>query len=116
LGAACSRLEAPTEWLGRKNKLDLNSENIRQLFLKYGTVELHEKSFTPARMTDSTTVKGSPSLDLELPVDRDFISGPPFIDPQAMLRRIEENMPRRSTRPGEKERRLAEKISEEFVL
>ncbi len=56
------------------------------------------------------------SAKLELPVDRDFISRPPFINPLAMLRRIEENMPWRSARPGERERRLAEKISVEFVL
>jgi len=56
------------------------------------------------------------AAELELPVATDFISRPPQIDPQVMLRRIEETMPWRSARPGEKERRLAEKISEEFVL
>ncbi|PYJ81031.1 MAG: hypothetical protein DME22_22290 [Verrucomicrobia bacterium] len=56
------------------------------------------------------------SAHLELPVDPDFLSLPPRIDPQAMLRRIEENLPWRSTRPGEKERRFAEKVGEEFVL
>ena len=53
---------------------------------------------------------------LEFPVAPDFISHPPKIDPQVMLRRIEENLPWRSGRPGEKERRLAEKIPVEFVL
>ena len=53
---------------------------------------------------------------LELPVDTDFLSRPPRIDRQAMLRRIEENMPWRNQRPGEAERRLAEKIPVEFVL
>jgi hypothetical protein len=53
---------------------------------------------------------------LEFPVAPDFISRPPKIDPQVMLRRIEENLPWRSGRPGEKERRLAEKIPVEFVL
>ncbi len=33
-----------------------------------------------------------------------------------MLRRIEENMPWRNQRPGEAERRLAEKVDVEFVL
>ena len=56
------------------------------------------------------------AAELELPVAKDFVSLPPQIDPQVMLRRIEETMPWRSTRPGEKERRLAEKIPEEFVL
>jgi len=53
---------------------------------------------------------------LEFPAAPDFISRPPKIDPQAMLRRNAENMPRRKRRPGEAERRAAEKISVEFVL
>jgi hypothetical protein len=53
---------------------------------------------------------------LEFPVAPDFISRPPKIDPQAMLRRIAENISWRNSRPGERERRLAEKISTEFVL
>lgn len=53
---------------------------------------------------------------LEFPVDSGFVSRPPKIDLQAMLRRIEENMPWRNSRPGEAERRLAEKIPVEFVL
>jgi len=56
------------------------------------------------------------AADLELPVATDFVSLSPQIDPQVMLRRIEETMPWRSTRPGEQERRLAEKIFVEFVL
>ncbi len=55
------------------------------------------------------------SADLEFPIS-DFVSRPPQIDPQVMLRRIEENMPWRNSRPGAKEQRLAEKISVEFVL
>ncbi len=54
--------------------------------------------------------------DLEFPVAPEFVSQPPRIDPQAMLRRIEQTMPWRSTRPGEQARRLAEKIDVEFVL
>ena len=53
---------------------------------------------------------------LELPVDSNFISRPPQIDPQAMLRRIAENIVWRNSRPGEVERRAAEKVSVEFVL
>ena len=56
------------------------------------------------------------AADLEFPVAPDFISLPPRLDPQVMLARIEETMPWRSTRPGTEERRLAGKISEEFVL
>ena len=64
----------------------------------------------------------SPSSDalndapLEFPVAPDFVSRPPRIDPQVMLQRIAETMPWRSQRPGEAERRLAEKVAVEFVL
>jgi hypothetical protein len=53
---------------------------------------------------------------LEFPVAPDFASHPPRVELQTMLRRIEENMPWRNGRPGEAERRLAEKIPVEFVL
>jgi hypothetical protein len=53
---------------------------------------------------------------LELPTDPDFISRPPQIDLQAMLRRIAENIAWRNRRPGEAERRTNEKIPIEFVL
>ncbi len=64
-------------------------------------------------LTLKDTVSGG---DLEFPVDPDFLSRPPRVELQAMLRRIEENMPWRSTRPGEQERRLARKVDVEFVL
>jgi hypothetical protein len=57
-----------------------------------------------------------PSNALEFPVAPNFMSRPPRIELQVMLRRIEENMPWRNQRPGEAERRLAEKIPVEFVL
>jgi len=53
---------------------------------------------------------------LEFPVAPDFISRPPRVELQAMLERIQANMPWRNSRPGEAERRLAEKIPVEFVL
>ena len=56
------------------------------------------------------------AADLDLPVALNFVPLPPRLDPQVMLARIEETMPWRSTRPGEKERRLAEKVAVEFVL
>jgi hypothetical protein len=56
------------------------------------------------------------AVDLEFPIDPDFLSVPPRLDPQVMLRRIAETMPWRSTRPGEVERRLAGKIDVEFIL
>jgi len=58
----------------------------------------------------------SPADALEFPVASGFVSRPPQIELQVMLRRIEENMPWRNRRPGEAERRLAEKIPVEFVL
>ena len=76
-----------------------------------------KKSFEPAPITEPLPGdKASGLEDLEFPIAPDFISRPPRLDPQVMLRRIEENMPWRSTRPGEKERRLAERITVEFVL
>jgi hypothetical protein len=56
------------------------------------------------------------SETLEFPVAPDFSPLPVKIDLQAMLQRIEDNMPWRNSRPGEAERRLAEKIPVEFVL
>ena len=53
---------------------------------------------------------------LEFPAAPDFVPRPPRIDPQAMLQRIAETMPWRSQRPGEAERRLAQKVAVEFVL
>ena len=53
---------------------------------------------------------------LELPVDPDFLSRPPQIDVHVMLRRIAENIAWRNSRPGETERRAAEKVPVEFVL
>ncbi|MBI3416918.1 MAG: hypothetical protein HY043_16630 [Verrucomicrobia bacterium] len=70
----------------------------------------------PAPKTEWQFNEAAAAAELELPVDRDFISYPPSLDPQVMLRRIEENMPWRSSRPGEAERRLAEKVDVEFVL
>lgn len=63
-----------------------------------------------------TTEKLNERPTLELPVDPGFISRPPQIDPQVMLRRIAENLAWRNSRPGEAERRAAEKVSAEFVL
>lgn len=53
---------------------------------------------------------------LEFPVAPDFVSHPPRVELQAMLRRIEEHLPWRNRRAGEPERRLAEKVAAEFVL
>ena len=61
-------------------------------------------------------LREAPAADLEFPIAPDFLSLPPQLDPQIMLRRIEETMSWRSTRPREQERRLAEKIQVEFVL
>ncbi|PYJ60821.1 MAG: hypothetical protein DME24_08245 [Verrucomicrobia bacterium] len=104
------------ENLVRVNKVDLRSEPVRQLFLKYGIPNCMKKYPAPAPTEKFELNEAAAAAELELPVATDFISRPPQIDPQVMLSRIEETMPWRSARPGEKERRLAEKISEEFVL
>lgn len=101
------------ENLARIKGVDLRSENIRRLFEKHGTLELYEGYPEPARVNES---KGHDAANLEFPVSPDFISRPPHIDAKVMRRRVEENMPWRSTRPGEQERRLARKVNVEFVL
>jgi hypothetical protein len=71
----------------------------------------------PDHLPTADVLRDAPSsAALEFPVAVDFISRPPKIELQVMLRRIEENMPWRNSRPGEAERRLAEKIPVEFVL
>lgn len=56
------------------------------------------------------------TLGLEFPIDPEFLSEPPSLDPQVMLRRSAESLKWRNSRPGEAERRLAEKVDVEFVL
>ena len=75
------------------------------------------KKYAAPVSADESRLNDAPASDtLEFPVAPEFRSQAPRIDSQAMLRRIEENMPWRSTRPGEQERRRAEIISVEFFL
>jgi hypothetical protein len=74
------------------------------------------KKYPDHSPTNDELLDSPSSGALEFPVAPDFVSHPPRIELQAMLRRIEENMPCRNQRPGEAERRLAEKILVEFVL
>ena len=67
------------------------------------------------RKSPSRSIKED-DVKLEFPVDPDFVSRTPKIDPQAMLERIAHKMARRNKRPGEAARRAAEKIPVEFVL
>jgi hypothetical protein len=67
----------------------------------------------PDRSAEADELRAAP---LELPIAHDFVSRPPKVELQTMLKRIEENMPWRNSRPGEAERRLAEKIPIEFIL
>ncbi len=71
---------------------------------------------TAAPPTEFQLNEPAAAADLEFPIAPDFISRPPQIDSQVVLRRIAANMPWRSTRRGEEQRRLAEKIAVEFVL
>ena len=72
----------------------------------------------PARppADESNVSEAAGTCELEFPVVPDFVSLPPRVELQAMLRRIEEDMPWRSTRPGERERRFETKVCVEFVL
>jgi hypothetical protein len=69
----------------------------------------------PTHSPANDALKETPAA-LDFPVAPDFVSRPPRIDPQVMLQRIADTMPWRNKRPGETERRLAEKIPVEFVL
>jgi hypothetical protein len=68
----------------------------------------------PPHSTAPDALPDAPALDF--PVALDFGPHPPRVDPQIMLRRIAEDMPWRNQRPGESQRRAAEKIPVEFVL
>ena len=71
----------------------------------------------PDHVPANEVLRDAPSSGaLEFTPAPDFAVRPPKIKLQAMLRHIEENMPWRNSRPGEAERRLAEKIPVEFVL
>jgi len=75
------------------------------------------KRYPASPQTNNPELKEVATLEkLEFPVDPDFLSLPPCLDPQVMLRRLEETMPWRSTRPGEQDRRLLTKVDVEFVL
>jgi len=68
-------------------------------------------------MTESAVTSQRSDLpDLEFPIAPDFISRPPRLDPEVSLRRCARNLFWRSSRPGARERRLAEQIPVEFVL
>ena len=76
-----------------------------------------KKSSAPVQTNEPGAQKVSRALpELEFPVEPDFVSRPPRLDPQVMLKRCAETMPARSSRPGENARRLAEKVLVEFVL
>ncbi len=75
-----------------------------------------EKYPVPASTNSDALKERSADEVLEFPVAPDFLSLPPRLDPHLMLRRLEETMPWRSTRPGEAQRRLALKVDVEFVL
>lgn len=118
------------EGMIRVNHLHLAASKTRQLFLRYGALELYENSSEPAPTNDpkaglpaATQFQegqgngaGDEEPKLEFPIEPDFVSRPPRLDPQVMLERCARNMPYRNARPGESRRRLAEKIPEEFAL
>lgn len=76
-----------------------------------------KKSSEPVPTTKPVTSEQTADpAELQFPAAPDFVSRPPRLDPQLMLKRCAETMPWRSSRPGERARRLAEKIPVEFVL
>ena len=75
-----------------------------------------KSSSGPAPINDAAAPEKRGFLDLELPVDRDFVSRPPFVDPQAMLRRCIENHARRLALTKEHRRLAADEVIVEFKL
>ena len=74
------------------------------------------KKYPASQPAHSPELQDAYAADPEFPIDPDFLSVPPRLDPQVMLQRIAESMPWRGTRPGELERRLVAKIDVEFIL
>jgi len=68
------------------------------------------------RRSENETKSNGPEGKLEFPIEPGFVSELPRIDPQVMLRRIEQHLRERNSRPGEAERRLNSKVDVEFVL
>ena len=56
------------------------------------------------------------AAELDLPVAPEFNPPPPRMDPRVILQRIAETMPWRNTRPGESERRLAQKFQKSLFF
>ena len=53
------------------------------------------KRYPVSRQTDPPELRETATSEkLEFPVDPDFLSLPPRLDPQVMLRRLEETMPK----------------------
>jgi hypothetical protein len=76
-----------------------------------------KKSSVRARTVETGPASRKPrTSDLHFPVAPEFVSRPPHLDPQLMLRRCARTMSWRNSRPGAKQCRLAEKIAAEFVL
>jgi hypothetical protein len=100
------------ENLIRINKLDVASDNIKQLFINTA----QRNCMTKYPLHSPTTDKLNERPALELPAAPHFLSRPPQMDVRVMLRRIAENIAWRNSRPGETERRASEKIPVEFVL
>ena len=75
------------------------------------------KKYPGSRQIDNPQLKETANAEtLEFPIDPKFLSVPPRLDFGVMLRRLQETMPWRSTRPGEQERRLLTKVDVEFLL
>ena len=66
-----------------------------------------------ARSHTSELLQG---CDLDLPIEPDFVSKPPRVDPQLMFDRSEEMLKYQVSQAGFYERRRADKIDVEFVL
>jgi hypothetical protein len=79
-----------------------------------------KKSSTPPGLEPSHALHdraiGIPDLDLELPIDPDFVSRPPRLTLEQAIPVLEQYRQWFPPRPGEAERRLQGKCAVEFVL
>ena len=69
-----------------------------------------------ARDGSATTAEKLKGVDIELPVAPDFVSKPPRVSLAVALALNEELLPMINARPGERERRLREKVTVPFEL
>ncbi len=76
-----------------------------------------EKSFEQLQKIEAALAAFRPETpELELPIEPNFISYPPRVDPQLMFERCEEMLQYRTSNSDFERQRLAGRCNEEFIL